>query len=210
MSSTKNFWNRISKNYDSSVQKKYQKTYDETIRLTLKYLKKDDTVLDFACGTGITTIELAPEAGKIIAIDISDKMIGIAKGKTGEAGIGNIEYYISDIYDEKLIKGSFQVLMAFNIIQFIKDDQKLMQRFYDLLAPEGLFISATDCYREVKSLKTDFLRLVSWINILPYAKAYSCKSLRSIIERNGFQILESARLYKDPVNYYIAARKESL
>ena len=61
----------MSKNYDNSADKKFKKTYEETINLSSSILKEKDCVLDFACGTGITTIEIAKKVKSVIAIDIS-------------------------------------------------------------------------------------------------------------------------------------------
>jgi len=74
------FWDKMSSNYDNQV-KKYQQTYADAIESTKKYLNKDDIVLDFACGTGITTIQISGFVRKIHAIDISQRMIDIAEEK---------------------------------------------------------------------------------------------------------------------------------
>jgi len=81
MSKAKYFWNRMAKSYDKQVEKKYKQAYSDTIALSKKYLRSDFSVLDLACGTGLTTIELAKSVKKTDAIDISAKMIEIARLK---------------------------------------------------------------------------------------------------------------------------------
>ncbi len=44
--------------------------------LTRKYLKPADAVLDFVCGTGLVTVQLADSAASILGIDISPGMLG--------------------------------------------------------------------------------------------------------------------------------------
>lgn len=41
--------------------------------------KKTDTVMDFGCGPGFFTLELAKRAKTVVAVDISDKMLSKAK-----------------------------------------------------------------------------------------------------------------------------------
>ena len=54
-------------------------------------LDRDDRVLDIACGTGSLSIAIAASVSKVTGIDLSDRMIGIArkaaleKGKIGRA-----------------------------------------------------------------------------------------------------------------------------
>jgi ubiquinone/menaquinone biosynthesis C-methylase UbiE len=201
------FWNKIAHNYDSQVNSKYAHTYKSTINITKKFLNVDDIVLDYACGTGITTIELSKKVKKIYAIDRSRNMISIAQNKAIKNSITNITFTVGDIFDNHHKKNTFNAIMAFNILYFIKDVEKLLKRIHDLLAPDGLFISATDCLGEKKTILSIFQILLSKIGLLPYIKAYTKIKIREIIEENNFSILETHNLYDSPPNYYIVAKK---
>ncbi|MCT4620156.1 MAG: class I SAM-dependent methyltransferase [Marinisporobacter sp.] len=198
----------MSKNYDSQVNSKYAQTYDKTVRITKKYLKHTDVVLDYACGTGITTIELSEDVKKVCAIDISEDMISIARNKSKKNGISNIEFDVADIYNEKLKKNSFDVIMAFNILYFIKDIDKVLNRINELLKPNGIFISATDCLGQKKTFITVIQSLLSKIGAIPYIRKFKISELREIIEVGKFSIMETHNLYDYPPNYYIVARKK--
>ena len=66
------FWNFRALNYDAQIGSLYEDAYRRTAEDTLKHLKPDDKVLEFACGTGIETALVAPHVLSIRAIDISD------------------------------------------------------------------------------------------------------------------------------------------
>jgi 2-polyprenyl-3-methyl-5-hydroxy-6-metoxy-1,4-benzoquinol methylase len=51
---------------------------------------------------------------KVHGIDISSKMIEIAKRKTIERKTPNLDFAQGTIFDERLEKGSFDVILAFN------------------------------------------------------------------------------------------------
>ena len=68
------FWDLLAKNYDDEVG-------EQTTKLTKKYLRKNDTVLDYGCARGAYTIALAGDVKEIRGIDISPKMIELAKKK---------------------------------------------------------------------------------------------------------------------------------
>lgn len=150
---------------------------------------------------------LCENVKKIQAIDISENMINVAKSKSEERDISNIQFHVADIYDEKLNKGSFDVIMAFNILYFIKDIDNVMYRINELLRPGGIFISATDCLGEKNTFMTVIQSLLSKSGVIPYIRKYKISDLEGIIEAGNFSIIETHNLYDYPPNYYIAARK---
>jgi len=101
MKNTIEFWDTRAKKYDVLSLKKYSQTYRDTIELTRKYLKKADIALDYACGTGITTIELSNEVQKIIAFDVSEGIIQVAKMKSEKNDIFNTEFKVADIHEKQ-------------------------------------------------------------------------------------------------------------
>lgn len=207
MKNTKSFWDKMSTKYDSQVNSKYGDTYAETIKITKKYLKDTNVVLDYGCGTGITTIELSENVEKIHAIDISENMISVAKSKSEKRGISNIHFDVKDIFNKKLEKSSFDVIMGFNILYFIKDIDNVMNRINELLKPNGIFISATDCLGEKRTLITATQSLLSKIGVIPYMRKFKISELEGIVEAGNFSIIETQNLYDTPPNYYIVARK---
>ena len=74
MITERDFWNHRSHNYDEQIGPLYERAYQLTAERTLAYLKPEDRVLDFACGTGIVTLEEAPHVKYVRAIDISDEI----------------------------------------------------------------------------------------------------------------------------------------
>jgi len=202
------FWDKMSSNYDRQV-KKYQQTYADTIERTKKYLKRDDIVLDFACGTGITTIQISGFVRKIYAIDISQRMIDIAEEKAAKNQISNIKFYKTDLFNEEFEKNSFDVVLAFNILYFLKNAPENISRIYELLKAKGLFISVTDCLGDKISLLNIIKHLLGKIGILPFMKMYSISELEDLITDVNFKIMETANLYDSPPNYFIVARKNA-
>ncbi|MFW6130757.1 MAG: class I SAM-dependent DNA methyltransferase [Atribacterota bacterium] len=203
------FWNKAAKNYDTQVNKKYAKTNRDTIELSRKYLNSNQTVLDFACGTGIITIELAKNVKKMYAIDISEKMIEIARKKMINNRIDNLEFEVSNIFDPKLNGMEVNVLLAFNILYFLEDIDRALNRISELLPSGGLFISATDCLGERKSLKENLLSFfLSKLGTIPLIKKYKTLELKNIIKSHGFKIVETKNLYHNPPNYFIVAKKQ--
>lgn len=62
-------------------------------------LDLSDRVLDIACGTGSLSISMAAVAKGVTGIDLSEKMIDIAKDAAIKEGISNAEFLVSDASD---------------------------------------------------------------------------------------------------------------
>jgi len=71
--------------------------------ISLAGLKEGDTVLDVCCGTGLSFApvqQIIGNKGKIIAVDINDKMLNLARKRANKSGWDNITFINTDI--EKL------------------------------------------------------------------------------------------------------------
>ncbi|WP_297096218.1 class I SAM-dependent methyltransferase [uncultured Draconibacterium sp.] len=67
-------------------------------RLALE-IKKGDTVIDIACGTGAQLLELADKAESVIGVDLSASMIRYAANKAKKENITNASFVVCDATD---------------------------------------------------------------------------------------------------------------
>lgn len=200
-------WDRVSASYDRQSMSRYAQTYADTIACTRKYLQPTQTVLDYACGTGITTVELAPAVRLVHAVDFSERMIDIARQKAAERAIQNIDFAVTTLADPKLQPGIYDVVMAFNLLGYLPNSENALRRIHELLPPGGLFISATDCWGELPSPLRWLLALAGKWGLLPYTRLFTTHSLEQSIAAAGFQIVEARNLHAGVPNYFIVARK---
>ncbi len=80
------------------------------IAADMKTVLLDRSVLEIACGTGFWTAVVAEVAERVVAIDISDEMLAIAKAK----GLSNerVKFCIADAYSLDSIKETFDAGLA--------------------------------------------------------------------------------------------------
>ena len=201
------FWDKLARSYDKQSLKTYNEAYEATIRRSIPYVDEHSKVLDFGCGTGITTLRLAGMAANITAVDISGNMIDEAKKKAHAKHIENISFYVGTLTEMILDTESFDAVTAFNVLHFIDEPTAILQRFHSLLKPEGVFLSATDCMAERRCVQSLVYTTLAKLGILPSFSSMNAVGLKSLIQRAGFEIIESARLFVDPPNIFIAARK---
>ena len=108
---------------------------------------------------------------EIDAIDISSKMIKVAKDKAAAGKIENVNFEQSDIFDSKYTSQSYDVILAFNMLHTIPNPENAVQRVNELLKPDGLFISVTPCLGDkmsfLISLQIRLVQIMCKIGIIP-------------------------------------------
>ena len=121
--------------YNNALFKKYINIYDyiDSILTPLrKYISNrvnetDLNLIDIACGTG-SLIKLIDNSGrKIVGIDISPDMLGVAKRKNNLRD--NVSFQLMDTSDTKFRDGEFDL----SIIGFALHDMPLEMAFATLL-----------------------------------------------------------------------------
>jgi 2-polyprenyl-3-methyl-5-hydroxy-6-metoxy-1,4-benzoquinol methylase len=207
---SESMWDRLANNWDTPSVSLGQNDI-RIIEKTKKYLNASDIVLDYGCATGSIAIEIADIVKEAHGIDISSKMIDIARRKADERKIKNIDFAHATIFDERLKKESFDLILALSILHLVEDSTKVMDRINQLLKPGGLFISATPCLGE-KTLVSILINipvfLLSKIGILPYINFFSVSRLVASITNENFQIIENESLSVRPITeYFIVAKK---
>jgi 2-polyprenyl-3-methyl-5-hydroxy-6-metoxy-1,4-benzoquinol methylase len=205
MNKSEKFWDKSASKFDQA-EKKDEQTNIKIIDRTKKYLKTSDIVLDFGCGTGLISNEIANNVKLIQAIDISSKMIELAKNKADKRKIHNIDFSYSTILDERYKSGSFDVILAFYILHLLEDNQKTIQRINDLLKPGGLIISVTPCIGEKIFLNVS-LSLLSKIGLVPDIKSFKISELEDSIANGNFEIIENESSHQGMPQIFIVAKK---
>lgn len=108
---------------------------------TLKKLLPDLkglNILDLGCGYGWHCI-YAKEKGakKVIGIDISDKMLDVAKEKS--KGL-EIEYHQGTLFEQAIQHESLDLILSSLVIHYIQDYESLVKEIHALLKVGGEFI----------------------------------------------------------------------
>lgn len=199
------FWDRTASNYDKEEEKD-KKTYGQIIERTRNYLKSSDTVLDLGCGTGLVSNEISENVKKIDAIDLSSKMIEIAKTKAKKLKIQNIEYLHSTVFAAKLNLASYDIILCFYILHLLDNQQEIMRKIYGLLKTGGILISVTPCMGE-KPIQGGLFSIFSKIRIVPKVSLFKQPDLERLLTAQNFIIIENECLPKTSNQYFIVSKK---
>lgn len=102
-------------------------------------------VLDLGCGTGYPAI-LAAQAvggqGRVIAIDLSDGMLAIAKRKAEEAGLSNIQFQAEDATTLPFDSASFDAVISRFCLMFLPEIPRAVAEVARVLKSGGYIAAA--------------------------------------------------------------------
>lgn len=135
----KDFYNQFADRYEKLFQQG-DMFFHEKIQKPLldEYIgnRMFKNVLDVGCGFGFYTEHLANSAGRIIGVDISDEMIGIANIKSAKQ---NVFYECKDILEfEK--EYSFDLIFAGFMPSYFSDLSGIFQHLHKLCSHGGELI----------------------------------------------------------------------
>lgn len=198
MNKSEKFFDKVS----SKSKPEPNKTAYKIIESSKEYLVKDNYVLDFGCGSGAITNKLAKVTKSIDAIDISSGMLEFAKKQAESSSIDNINYIQASIFDERFKDEQYDAILAFNVLQYIEDVPKLIERINTLLKPNGVFVSSTACLKEKRSLIGYLVLLLTKIGIMPKFCFYKKNELETLLTNGNFDIIKSEKLSNLP-EYFI-------
>jgi 2-polyprenyl-3-methyl-5-hydroxy-6-metoxy-1,4-benzoquinol methylase len=108
---------------------------------TLLQMRQGDTVLDIACGNGLTSRRLARGGARVVAFDFSEQMIRLAKERGGNDGI---DYRVVDATNADALSGlgpgRFDAALCNMALMDMADVRPLMEALSSLLRPAGRFV----------------------------------------------------------------------
>ncbi len=137
---TEKFFDRIALVWDNLFQLWYSKKEIHNVISKLA-MKKGYVVLDFGCGSGLTTLELARKvsnSGTIVAVDISENQLKKAFAKVEKATrISNVVF----IKESQLTfePDYFDALTAVGVLEHLDNPEETLKRLFKNLRKGGTF-----------------------------------------------------------------------
>lgn len=138
-------WNRFSpgwKKWDTLTMDFLKPMGDEIIRLL--NLNDNDVVLDVASGTGEPGLSIAShlKEGKVVACDISEGMLQIAKDNAAERGINNFEVQLCDVSEMPFTDNTFDAISCRFGFMFFPDMLIAAKEMARVLKPGGRLVTS--------------------------------------------------------------------
>lgn len=105
-------------------------------------LHEGDTVLDLGSGGGIDVLLSAKRvgpSGKVYGLDMTDRMLALARENQRKAGATNVEFLKGEIERIPLPAGSVDVIISNCVINLSSDKARVLREAFRVLRPGGRF-----------------------------------------------------------------------
>jgi len=122
--------------------------YDAELRAHHEHLRvaygirPGDEVVDIGCGTGLTTREAARAAapGRVVGVDVSERMLERARHVTAVQRLGNVSYELGDAQVHRFDPAGFDVAISRFGTMFFSDPAAAFANIAAALRPEARLV----------------------------------------------------------------------
>lgn len=74
------YFSKLSSKYDNALSTQMTAAISRAVlqfATDVPTFTPETTVLDFGCGTGLVSLELAPHVGRVVGVDVSKEMVAV-------------------------------------------------------------------------------------------------------------------------------------
>jgi len=165
----------------------YDKWYDTEIGRVADQVERDlafqlfqptgPKILEIGCGTGQYTTKLAQQGYQITAVDISEKMMALAREKITNLGY-EVKWLNADITQIMDQLDKYQGILSMSAFEFVPNPEEILARLFEHLEPKGCLVigviagdsSWSDFYRRKAEAKPE--------SVFAHARLYTEAEIR--------------------------------
>ncbi len=181
------FWDRVAERYARRPVAD-EAAYQRKLEVTRGYLRPEMEVLEFGCGTGSTALVHAPQVKRILAIDISARMIEIARDKAAAAGVENVVFEQAAIDGFSAPEGRFDAVLGLSVLHLLDDKAAVIAKVHRMLKPGGIFVSSTACLGDTMKWFKLVGPLGAALGLIPKVAVFTVEELVDSLTAAGFEI----------------------
>ena len=178
------FWDSVAGVYDLFVNVVNRKTHLALKAIVSDLIRPGDRVLECACGTGLLTEVIARRCDRVTATDFAPKML--ARAKKNCAAFDKIAFEPADITALKYADGSFDAVVAGNVIHLLDNPMKALGELDRVCRPGGRLIIPTYMNRDKRGGTSGFATAVGKAGA-DFKRQFTVESYRQFFRDAGYR-----------------------
>jgi len=177
------FWDKVAGVYDVFVNVINRKTHQKMKTIVSGLIEPEDAVLECACGTGLLSAVIAPKCRQLTATDYSEKML--KKAEKNCRIFHNITYAQTDITALNFADGSFDKVVAGNVIHLLDDPLTALGELDRVCKDDGMLIIPTYINKDAKGKTSGFAGAVGKAGA-DFKRQFTVDSYRQFFRNAGY------------------------
>jgi ubiquinone/menaquinone biosynthesis C-methylase UbiE len=165
-------------------------------------------LIELGCGAGFYTKFLAANASHVMATDLSDEMLAVARTQLKD--LQNVTVAKADCGKTNFPDGKFDSAFMANLIHIIENPSTTLQESYRILKDGGLLLIVDFTgygMKRFEIMKMGIRVLRKWWIPRRYFRNLSPDELRSLVESAGFKVEEVQLIGDRSKAVYLRGRK---
>jgi ubiquinone/menaquinone biosynthesis C-methylase UbiE len=185
------YWSKFANTIDEDEKYMVGGTAQQLIMERLSRESGLGELIELGCGTGLYTKALAPNASHVMATDLSDEMLAVARKQLKD--LQNVTVAKADCEKIDFPDGRFGSVFMANLVHVIENPPTTLQEAYRILKDGGLLLIMDFTMYGVKpfeKMKLGIRTLRRGYRPRRHFRSLSPDGLRSLVEGAGFKVEE--------------------
>ena len=185
------YWSKFANTIDEDEKYMAGGTAQQLIMERLSGESGLGELIELGCGTGLYTKALAANAGHVMATDLSDEMLAVARTQLRD--LQNVTVEKADCEKTDFPDGKFDSVFMANLIHIIERPPTTLKESYRILKDGGLLLimDFTMCgVKPFEKMKLGIRTLRRGYRPRRHFRNLSPDGLRSLVENAGFKVEE--------------------
>jgi len=187
------YWSKRANIFDKASCDMDEKcSLDNKMDWVLRQFHNTDITLEIGCGTGIYSALIANKVNNLIATDMSNEMLSLAKTKLNQ--YGNVEIRKEDCYSISYEDNTFDSILLANLIHIVTDPSSVLKEAWRVLKKDGRLVIVSYTFYGLSFIQKTaaIFHYIKSFGLPPSSgKVFSPADLTKIAEDAGFTVRES-------------------
>jgi len=164
---------------------------------------KFDSVLDIGCGNGAISLPLLPRCRHLTLLDLSSKMLALAKQRVPPKRLGDVQFIQGDFLEADLKPESFDLILCIGVLAHVDSVSKVIAKVSQLARPgASIVLEFTDSFHFWGVHVVLYQNLLKLVRPEPYAlNRLKRRQIIDLCRDNGLSPLELYRYSLPPLGF---------